>query len=120
LVRNGLFQILFLFLVAKVLNNCLKIVYEKSTAKSCNREICYFPHPFSSKQHQNLFTSEILPMLPEGRDEISPKKILKQKTALIYVLERHEKNFKNYKKFLANQKKMARIKFLRMRNCSKG
>jgi len=31
-------------------------------AKSCNREICYFPHPFSSKQHQNLFTSEILPL----------------------------------------------------------
>jgi len=30
-------------------------------AKSCNREICYFPHPFSSKQPQNLFTSEILP-----------------------------------------------------------
>jgi len=29
-------------------------------AKRCKREICYFPHPFSSKQHQNLFTSEIL------------------------------------------------------------
>jgi len=38
-----------------------RIVEEKSMAKSCNREICYFPHPFSSKQHQNLFTSEILP-----------------------------------------------------------
>jgi hypothetical protein len=31
-------------------------------AKSCNREICYFPYPFSSKQHQNLFTNEILPL----------------------------------------------------------
>jgi len=30
-------------------------------AKSSNREICYFPHPFSSKQHRNLFTSEFLP-----------------------------------------------------------
>ncbi len=32
-------------------------------AKSCNREICYFPHPVSSKQDQNLFTSEILSLV---------------------------------------------------------
>ncbi len=63
LVRNGLFQNLFLLSVPKILKNCLKIVEEKSMAKICNREICYFPHPFSSKQHQNLFTSEILPFL---------------------------------------------------------
>jgi len=31
-------------------------------AKNSIREICYYPHPFSSKQHQNLFTSEILPL----------------------------------------------------------
>jgi len=59
LVINGLFQILFLLSVPKI----LKIVEEKSMTKSCNREICYFPHPFSSKQHQNLLTSEILPFL---------------------------------------------------------
>jgi len=61
LVRNGLFHILFLLSVPKILKICLKIVEEKSMTKSCNREICYFPHPFSSKQHQNLFSSEILP-----------------------------------------------------------
>jgi len=55
-------QILFLLSVPKILKNCLKIVEEKSMAKNCNREIYYFPHPFSSKQHQNLFTSEILPL----------------------------------------------------------
>jgi len=32
----------------------------KSIAKSFIREISYFPHPFSGKQHQNLFTMEIL------------------------------------------------------------
>ena len=48
LVRNGLFQILFLLSVPKILKNCLKIVEEKSMAKSCNREICYFPHPIQA------------------------------------------------------------------------
>jgi len=50
----------FLFWVAKILYNCLKIVSEKSISKSWIKEISYFPHPFSGKQHQNLFTSEIL------------------------------------------------------------
>jgi len=30
-------------------------------AKSCNREISYFPRPFSGKQYQNFFISEIIP-----------------------------------------------------------
>jgi len=45
--------------VAKILKNCSKIVYIRK--KYCKKEIFYFPHPFSGKQHQSLFTSEILP-----------------------------------------------------------
>jgi len=31
-------------------------------AKSCNKEISHFPHPFSGKQLENLFTIEIVPL----------------------------------------------------------
>jgi len=63
MVKNG--QILIIIfncfeLVAKILKIWLKIEWEKGIVKSSVGQIFYFPHPFMGKQHQNLFTSEII------------------------------------------------------------
>jgi hypothetical protein len=65
LVRNGQFWLWFLLWVAKIFKEYLKIVQEKSVVKCCIKKICYTPHPFSGKQHQNLFRNEIVPFFCE-------------------------------------------------------